>query len=239
MMMKLIGDMKSSFMIGTHHKTGTVFMAAVFSEFSKESGRQFSTVTRRDITNGDLTAPFVLFDGDSLFSDPDHLLNNITGISVVRHPKDQIISSTRYHSSCAEEWALQPLDIFNGMSYQQAINNIDTWAGKIEFEMKYFYSQECLRILRTNKKLMKIHYEDLIDQNKYTEIIDTICNILKFSPSDKKIFIDKFNKYHINNNYSSDHIINGSINQHLEFWPGECDDYYNKNYKHLEKRLGY
>lgn len=229
-----------NYLFGTFHKTGTIWMMQMLYEFSVLGKYQFVGVAMRDIKESDIRGDVnLLFDYQSKFSDPLNLVSSSKGIIVIRHPKDQIISATRYHEVSSEEWLHVPRSELGGMTYQEKLLSLDTWKDKVLFEMRAESRRNTnLMKLFSDDRFIKIKYEDLVDGYPYPACLDDIYNHLNFDPQQREWFTESYQKTHMVNT-SSDHIIDGSTGQWQTLWPTELDITYQRIFGDAESQLGY
>jgi hypothetical protein len=231
---------KYSFLVGSNHKTGTVWMAQITGDMARDTGRHFENISFRDINENDVSKkPVVLFDHYSIFRDPGHHTSGMRGFTIVRHPKDQIISATRYHHTSVEDWLHEPIDRFNGKTYQQQINSIEGWDNKVIFEMKNASLFHTHNMLSHDTRLMRIKYEDLISQYPYPDVFNDLFDYLKFDEEDAQSFVKNYLSNHINQGYKSDHVLDGSIEQYKKYWTPRCEQVYGRLYGDIASHLGY
>jgi hypothetical protein len=230
-----------NYLVGTFHKTGSVWMMHLIYEFTQITNYNFITVAMRDITENDVDGPrdAVLFDFQSIFSDPLQLTTGSKGFVVIRNPKDQIISATRYHMLSSEEWLHEPRPVFNGRTYQEMINSLDTWEDQLLFEMRnasrYFTNQMGNF---NDPRFIKIKYEDLVSGYPNPSCIEDISAHLGFTEFEKESFYSAYQITHMENS-SNAHIIDGSVNQWETLWPESLNNGFQRLYGNIEERLGY
>ncbi len=239
-------ELKSSFLFGTHHKTGTIWMGTLLGNFCRDTYRKMSTVSLRTVAFDDISTfrPTVVFDYFSMFYDPFNFVDNMKGVSIIRHPKDQIISATRYHQNAPEPWLHYKRDDFGGMTYSEKINSLDTWEEKVYFEMTHASQKFARHMVDHKNNLLNIKYEDLVNDYPYPKALDTIFSHLDFDEEDREVFHKYYLDTHINNknnmhHVSQAHIAHGEPEQWLELWPESCNKYYEENILYIEKELGY
>lgn len=237
MMMKYPG--KSSFLVGSNHKTGTVWMAQIVGDMCRETGREFSNVSFRHIGPADMRGPTALFDNYSQFSDKFFLAKELPGFTVIRHPKDQIISATRYHCVSTEDWLHEPMEKLGGKTYQQTLNEIEIWEDKVIFEMKNASLFHTHNMLNSPVRLIKVKYEDLIIGYPFPNIFDELFDYLQFDFEDAESFHRNYLKNHILSGYRNDHVIDGSIDQWKTLWTPKCERLYKRLYGDIHEQLGY
>lgn len=118
-------------LVGTHHKTGTVWMARIFREISRTfnldyySGEQSQLPENYDI----------FFHNHSKF-DLDAFNNNYRGLHLIRDPRDRIVSGCFYHKKSNEPWLHIKQEKFGGMTYQEKINSYNSLDDQLLFEME-------------------------------------------------------------------------------------------------------
>ncbi len=239
MTMKSLGD-KSQFLVGSQHKTGTVWLAQIMGDLCHDTGRHFINVSFRGIGKDDfIEENVILFDHYSKFSDPENLTEGMTGFTIIRHPKDQIISATRYHQVSSEDWLHVPKDEFDGMTYQEKINSIDGWENKVLFEMQNASIPHTFNQIEHDPRLMRIKYEDMISGYPRPHFFDELFDYINLDDEDRDSFEKNYLKNHIRNGYKSDHVIDGSINQKEKYWTDKCESLYQRIYGDIAEQLGY
>lgn len=232
---------KSSFMAGSNHKTGTVWMHQIVGDFCTYSQRYFRAVSGRPISDDDvdLPGPVVLFDNHSIFDDPNSKTAGMTGFTMIRHPKDQIISATRYHKVSEESWLHEEHEKYDGMTYQEKIKSIEDWESSVIFEMKNASLLFTKNVLQHDIRLMRIKYEDLITGYPYPKVFDELFEYLKFDKEDRHLFTKFYKQNHIVTGYKNSHVADGSIDQWKKYWTPKCDLVYQRLFGDIEYLLGY
>jgi hypothetical protein len=147
-------------LIGTHHKTGSGWLQSIFRNICSQhslifySGHQDSLPAQFD----------VFFQNHSRF-ELDSLGAPFRGIHLIRDPRDVIISGCFYHQKSKEEWLHRPSKDFQGLTYQQRINNCSNIDDKILFEMEHVGRETIEDMLNwdyTHPSFYELKYEDLI-----------------------------------------------------------------------------
>ena len=231
---------KSSFLAGSNHKTGTVWIAQILGDLCSETGRNFFNISFEKIEKSQINdRPVVLFDHYSKFNDSDEITDGMVGFTITRHPKDQIISATRYHHTSVEGWLHVPDKKFHGMTYQQKINSIEGWENKLIFEMKNASIAHTFNQIEHDARLMRIKYEDLINEYPRPRVFDELFEYIKLDDEDIDSFIKNYLKNHIRTGYKSEHIIDGSVNQRDRFWTDKCERVYQRIFGDIASQLGY
>ena len=139
--------------VGTHHKTGTMWMFNIFQTFAERAGLpvlNFSEHCRSLDLAGKrcdqlLVGYGLAFDGIVL---ADHAEGFRTAASllpderkrmfhVVRDPRDIAISAANYHVRSDEPWLHVPRADFGGMTYQERITSYDALEDRVLFEVEH------------------------------------------------------------------------------------------------------
>ena len=163
---------KQAVLIGTHHKTGTVWLESVFQMLCRYSGSQFvdinpevnSAAERRSklseaACSGSRT---FLYDHHSRFEDVDFGVG--AQLHVVRDPRDIIVSGMRYHMRSDESWLHQPDTRFDGLTYQQKLLSFSNDADRYRFEYENIAGSTIVEIenIEQTGNFLTFRYEDLI-----------------------------------------------------------------------------
>ncbi|NET16816.1 MAG: hypothetical protein F6K08_30385 [Okeania sp. SIO1H6] len=121
-------------LIGTHHKTGTVWMSNIF--YSIASYYDLRCYANRG--NKSLICPssnFDIFLQDHSFFDFDNL-SNYKGLHIIRDPRDVVVSGCFYHTKSLEKWLHIKREYFGGLTYQEKLNSYSSFDDKLIFEME-------------------------------------------------------------------------------------------------------
>ena len=132
-------------LIGTYHKTGTVWMQRVFQAFGERRGIPF---TGTDLGDKHIDpAPGIYLDDHCEF--PASLLSAPhAGFRIIRDPRDVVISGAHYHTRASESWLHEPRSDEGGRTYQQAINAQETQEERFLFEMHNAAHHTCSQMVR-------------------------------------------------------------------------------------------
>ncbi len=138
--------MKKNILIGTHHKTGSVWIGGVFQLFAKLLDVEFHNISRsrideehkhrilKDVVSTDNKGIF--FDHHSEFPEiPHDMRSEFRGIHLIRNPRDILVSGALYHAWSDEKWLHVKRDKFGGLSYQEKMNSYGNLKDKLKFEM--------------------------------------------------------------------------------------------------------
>lgn len=173
--------------IGTYHKAGTVWLNGIFQEVAQNLQMPFVEVETD--TKDDLSAlgNYIAFNHSSrfpssLFSAPVH------GVRIIRDPRDMVISGAHYHGRGTEDWLNTKQDVFDGKSYCEAINALDTMQEKYSFEMRQTASYVIRQMVHADhneplhlfvdKNFRTFRYEDLINDVELVEV-QKVCEQLR------------------------------------------------------------
>jgi hypothetical protein len=125
--------------VATHHKTGTVWMRTVFQRIASSIGVPFINIKAvRPSELRAMSAPAILFNDHSKFNKIRWMLANdaFRILHLIRDPRDVVVSAMHYHLRATEKWLHVQRKSFSGMSYQQALNNLDDDHSRYLFEME-------------------------------------------------------------------------------------------------------
>jgi len=153
-------DLPNKILVGTHHKTGTVWMRKVFKCIC---GRLNLTFFSGEQNN--LPLDFDVFLQNHSRFHPENISEPVRGVHVIRDPRDRIVSGMYYHQKSEEKWLHQPMKELNGSTYQETINNFETAEEKLMFEMEYsgrWGIEEMLQWDYSDGRFMNVKYEELI-----------------------------------------------------------------------------
>ncbi|MGB3408902.1 MAG: sulfotransferase domain-containing protein [Jannaschia sp.] len=161
--------------VGTHHKTGTLWMRAVFRKLAAVIGVQerivYPSVTGKVIPDGDR---IFLYSWSSNFRPSILARPDARVLHVIRDPRDVMLSGYRYHQHAprkGEDFLHEPRDDLGGKTYQQHLNGLPGEVDKMLFEMHEKHAQTLDEMLAwdyTRPNGIEARYEDLI--------ADTTCN---------------------------------------------------------------
>lgn len=148
-------------LVGTHHKTGTRWMADIFKSISRYLDLKY------------FNGPSNKFDGteDVFFQIVSRfgpaLEKNHRGLHVIRDPRDVIISGANYHDKSDEEpWLFKPSRKFGGKSYQEMIRSYPNYFDKLLFEMDHIGKGTITDMRNWNyldNNFVNVKYETLIN----------------------------------------------------------------------------
>ncbi len=130
-------------LIGTHHKSGTVWMRTLFERIAATLGVPFVRLRAHatiDLASLAQAAPLhLIFQDHAFFGDivgGAELRRGVRGCHVIRDPRDMLISAANYHGWSHEEWLHRVREDLGQRSYQQALRALD-FDGAVIFEMRH------------------------------------------------------------------------------------------------------
>ena len=154
-------DGRPLILVGTHHKTGTVWMRRLFEGFCAVLGERLHSGRQQDLPR----SAHVFLQNHSRF-DVAALGRSYRGLHVIRDPRDVLISAARYHARASESWLHVRRLRFWGLTYQEVIRRKRSLHEAILFEMDHAGRNAICEMLvwdRTRAEFCTAKYEDLIE----------------------------------------------------------------------------
>ena len=151
---------KNKILVGTHHKTGTVWFANIFHEIASRFGLRFIRSPDERFPRGGWD---IFQNSHSAFDLPR--LGRFRGLHVIRDPRDQIISAAYYHEKSAEAWLHIKMNEFGGMTYQEKINSFSSFDDRMLFEMEHSAFHNIMSMKEfdhTDDRFLTVRFEELI-----------------------------------------------------------------------------
>jgi hypothetical protein len=178
--------MKYHVLVGTHHKTGTVWMANVFREISNRLAVPYldlnnvgvprrDTARRGEVLRGFIsraTGRVLVFEAHSHFPPLSAIdveyETHFRGIRMIRDPRDVAISAASYHARAGEPWLHVPQQKFGGLTYQEKNKTFSTLKEKILFELDHSHRRVLRQMLAFNDQgvFRDVRYEQLIEDRE-------------------------------------------------------------------------
>ncbi|MGB3295835.1 MAG: sulfotransferase domain-containing protein [Phormidesmis sp.] len=177
-------------LIGTHHKTGTVWMLNVFREIAGRYALKFispSASSEKIMLEED----FDIFLQDHSLFDLENV-DGYRGFHIIRDPRDVIVSGCFYHLKSSEPWLHQKKDSFGGLTYQEKISSFPNLDDQILFEMEnaaYRGIKDIASWNYQNPNFIEIKYEDLI-QDTDLKLFKGIFDFLGFRNAEMKSLLE-------------------------------------------------
>ena len=164
--------------VGTHHKTGTVWMRRTFHKYATDNnipvvrgynGKQLSTLPA--------SGPALVVHWNSLFPIPFYDVPQARFLHIIRDPRDILISGARYHLTAPlgnERFLRVARDDLGGKTYQEHINSLPTIVDQMLFEMENKHRETVLEMLvwpYGHRHVVDLKFEDVVN--------DTDCSIFR------------------------------------------------------------
>lgn len=147
-------------LIGTYHKTGTVWLQRVFMDLAARLEIPFTE--SHSAPEGSEMPKGIYLDGHSRFSGA-LLTGHPAGFRMIRDPRDVVISGAHYHMKSEEAWLHEPLGVLGGHTYQQAIMAEPDAAARYIFEARQVANATTLDMVGDCDRLsgfVTVRYED-------------------------------------------------------------------------------
>lgn len=147
-------------LIGTHHKTGTVWMISLFKAICNAFKLRFFVGEQNDMPDD-----FHVFLQNQSKFDFELFPFPYKGLHLIRDPRDMLVSGCFYHQTSSEKWLHVKRENLEGMTYQEKINSYKDLEDKILFEMEHSGRHHIRKILQwdyKNADFFEVKYEDLI-----------------------------------------------------------------------------
>ncbi|MEZ4557989.1 MAG: sulfotransferase domain-containing protein [Caldilineaceae bacterium] len=148
-------------LIGTHHKTGTVWLSSIFYQICRRARLVYFSGTQADLPE----VFDVFLQNHSRFAF-ERIPAHWRGLHVIRDPRDVIVSGCFYHQTSSESWLHRKRKDFGGLTYQEKINSYSSLEDQLLFEMDNVGAatiQEMVAWDYENPAFLEVKYEDLID----------------------------------------------------------------------------
>ncbi|PCI60935.1 MAG: hypothetical protein COB37_09020 [Kordiimonadales bacterium] len=182
-------------LIGTYHKTGTVWMLGVFERALAELGLPFVRENIAAILSAGQSAVFFQ---DHCRFDRDLITAETRGFRMIRDPRDVVISAAHYHTKSDEKWLHVAREKFGNKTYHQAINAKEGWHEKYRFEMQPNWgSGSTIRKMVLDKVLecdafRTVRYETMIDPVGGDVAFSELLKFLGFEAGEQAVIMARF-----------------------------------------------
>lgn len=137
--------------IGTHHKTGTVWMRRVLHEISRRQGIGIMQVNRaKRIADLPETGPQIVVNWSSLYPIEMLMHPEARFVHVIRDPRDVLISGMRYHQTAplgTEKFLARQRPEWDGRNYKDHLRALATDQERLLVEMENKHHRTLLEML--------------------------------------------------------------------------------------------
>lgn len=248
-------------LVGTYHKTGSVWMHKVFSEFALKTQLPFRFISPH--------APFykvhlssqagvdqylnqlvtratrhVIFDDHSRFGTlmPEHC-QYFRGLRVVRHPVSIICSAAHYHQTATEAWLHKPNKAFGGKSYQQQLNSLGDVNSQYRFEMQHCSNWTLTDMARFDQDdyFLTVKFEELMQDDTF-QLVRRLAAHAGLDERERQVLEAAFYKHSLFGKLRAKkvrHIRNKQGRPYGLDWDQETVDLYRALYAPITTKLGY
>ncbi|HHS89338.1 MAG TPA: hypothetical protein ENJ26_03110 [Rhodobacteraceae bacterium] len=168
--------------VGTHHKTGTVWMRSVFREISEVLNIPLMGIHRpRKYTRIPDEGRVIVVNWGSRFAPELWDRPDARFFHLIRDPRDVLLSGARYHETTAmrtERFLYEPRDDLGGKSYQEHLRSLPGLEEKLAFEMAEAHRRTLAEMLDWpygHQRALDLRYEDLIVDTKarlFAEVLE-------------------------------------------------------------------
>ena len=168
--------------IGTHHKTGTIWMRKVFRAIANTQDIPFMQMYRaRRLADVAQTGPQIIVNWSSSFPQQLMDMDHARFLHIIRDPRDVLLSGMRYHRVAPlgnEKFLREERPEWGDKNYQDHLNALPDDHARLMFEMENKHDKTVQEMLgwpydafAKNGRAADIKYEDLIE--------DTDCAIFR------------------------------------------------------------
>lgn len=165
--------------VGTHHKTGTMWMRKVFRAIARDQDIPFMQCYRaKRLVEAAETGPQIIVNWSSNFPNELLAMEHARFIHMIRDPRDVLLSGMRFHRVAPlknEKFLSETRDEWAGKNYQDHLNALPDDHARLMFEMENKHDATVQKMLdwpydydRSTPRVAEFKYEDLIDDTDCT-----------------------------------------------------------------------
>lgn len=178
-------ELRINLIIGTHHKTGTVWMRDILKDIARGCGFHFVRYPRSLKNWEEAQRKAVSQKGALLRIDEKSHIRPVdrtsaTVMHLVRDPRDVLVSATHYHQKSTENFLMRPWGRkTHDKSYKDYIKALETFEDKARFEMSAYTSRVFADMQSWDPEIghsIEVKYEDLIQDKSlslFRHVFDT------------------------------------------------------------------
>ncbi len=238
--------------VGTHHKTGTMWMRRVFRGIARRLDLPMKHASpnwapRRKAPK----TRVILYNWMSRL--PERVLRreDTRGLHLIRDPRDVLVSGMRYHMRAKDEQFLfTPRKKFGGRSYQGYLMHLPDDPARLMFEMEEMHRRAIHQMREWNydqPNVAELRYEELIADTD-CEIFSEVLFFLGFSEEEVMIGRQVFWNHSLFGRLADKsrrdarvdlHISSGATGQWRTTFTPEVAEVYAERYGHDLVALGY
>lgn len=242
--------MRYTVLVGTHQKTGTVWMDKVFKSIAKAMSTPYYNVSRKNNALFSKTAEklkksgknCIIFHNHSAFPKCCFTLRN-KGFRLIRDPRDVVISAVKYHETTDAQFANSPKKEFGNISLRQKISSLVTLEDKILFEINEVMENNINDMLyyRFADQILTLKYEHLISDGKLI-LTSKLLQWLGFDESEIILGLCIFwneSLFGLKKSDSTSHIRNGAPRQFENIYTPKLHDAFESKFPDVIQQLRY
>lgn len=227
-------------LIGTYHKTGTVWMQRAFEPVAEALGLRYAGT---HLDAGATVFPAGIYHDDhARFSDAI-LATDHAGFRMVRDPRDVVISGAHYHVKSHEPWLHMPREGLDGRTYQQAILSLPSWPERYDFEMRHTAKKTTRKMVNDFVRVpyfLLVRYETWMTDASLADFT-AILSALGFSTREVETAAAIFQRVSLfgGREGADDHVRSGRVAQWRQVFTKALAEQFLEIYDDALIRLGY
>lgn len=167
--------------VGTHHKTGTVWMRRVWMKIGEALDIPFVPVHNpRKFAKIPAEGRVIVVNWSGSFAPEVFDMGDARFLHIIRDPRDVLLSGARYHENSPggqERFLHNKRDDLNGLSYQEHLAALETDEDKLEFEMGQMHLRTLKEMLAWpygHPRAYDVRYEDIIKDHDCAIFVEVL-----------------------------------------------------------------